>query len=720
MPVVPQYDNLQSGPNGLPNARLAAPDMPDVAGQRAQQLGQGLMQAGQGMGRIALDMQNDANLVRVQDAYNRALQAKLDLTYDPNNGFLAQKGDAALNRPDGKPLAQEYVDKYNRTIQDITAGLGNDAQKRMFAEHAGALSNQLHGEIDQHMLGEYKQYHLSTNEGTIKLEASNAALNYNNPAKIEQSIANARQAVYNIGKLKGDSAQETMANQLAIASGIHLGILDAAVRNGDLNYASAYLKQQQDKAEHGSQEMSGEDLLKANALLLTHANAAVSQAAVDAATRHFQDNVNPSIGTRLSNIITGMESGGRDYNPDGTPVMSPKGALYAQQVMPSTAKNPGFGIVPARDNSPAEYNRVGSQYIAALTSKYGGDPAKIMAAYNAGPGAVDNAIAQAHKNGGDWTASLPDETRNYVAKGMAKLLSGGGSPSMPTEMDFVNQAVSALPPGTNPLAIKATKEAATQQYNMIVKSRNEQADQIVQQAQQAMIANGGNFNAIDSGIKMQLAQLVPGKYDDLQKFGVALAGNVKTNLALYGTLVSHPDALYQMKDGEFNLLQTEMAPADFKHLAQVRSDLQNGKKSSESPLSIDSPAVNDAITNRLTSLGITPPKRDDKDGLQQVGSVQKFVRDTIMAQQQQAGRKLKPDEVTALIDTLFAKNIAFQNVIGGFVTKNYTQPMLAMKVGDIPEDSLTDVKAALANHGIANPTDDQIIRTYWSGKLKRR
>jgi soluble lytic murein transglycosylase-like protein len=81
------------------------------------------------------------------------------------------------------------------------------------------------------------------------------------------------------------------------------------------------------------------------------------------------------------------------------------------QVMPQTARNPGFGIAPAQADTPQEYDRVGGAYLDALHRRYGGDPAKMWAAYNAGPGRVDHALQTYGQN---WFTALPAETQNYV------------------------------------------------------------------------------------------------------------------------------------------------------------------------------------------------------------------------------------------------------------------------------------------------------------------
>ena len=89
------------------------------------------------------------------------------------------------------------------------------------------------------------------------------------------------------------------------------------------------------------------------------------------------------------------------------------------QVMPATARDPGFGVKPARADSPAEFNRVGREYLNALLQRYGGDPAKMWGAYNWGPGNLDTAL---QRHGADWLAHAPAETRAYV---MNNLRAGG-------------------------------------------------------------------------------------------------------------------------------------------------------------------------------------------------------------------------------------------------------------------------------------------------------
>jgi hypothetical protein len=130
------------------------------------------------------------------------------------------------------------------------------------------------------------------------------------------------------------------------------------------------------------------------------------------------------------------ESGG-DPN-----AVSPAGAKGAMQVMDATNYNPGFGVMPARDESPAERERVGNDYAQAMLARYGGNETLAAAAYNAGPGKVDEWIA---KYGDPRTGQISDaafaqripfkETQGYVSQVASPATqAAGGVPQTPRDV----------------------------------------------------------------------------------------------------------------------------------------------------------------------------------------------------------------------------------------------------------------------------------------------
>ena len=113
----------------------------------------------------------------------------------------------------------------------------------------------------------------------------------------------------------------------------------------------------------------------------------------------------------LYKAIEKIESGG---NPNA---VSSKGARGLMQVMPSTARKPGYGVKPAKNESKEEYVRVGKDYAKAMYRKFNGDIEAVLAAYNMGPGATEKWI-----EGGRDKSKLPRETKNYIPKVKKELI----------------------------------------------------------------------------------------------------------------------------------------------------------------------------------------------------------------------------------------------------------------------------------------------------------
>ena len=110
-----------------------------------------------------------------------------------------------------------------------------------------------------------------------------------------------------------------------------------------------------------------------------------------------------TVGTRVSPALVlaviGIESAGR------ADAVSHKGAQGLMQLIPATAER--FGVADATD--PDQNIRGGVAYLDWLMKEFDGDPLMVLAAYNAGEGAVA-------RNGG-----VPPfaETRAYVPKVLA-------------------------------------------------------------------------------------------------------------------------------------------------------------------------------------------------------------------------------------------------------------------------------------------------------------
>jgi hypothetical protein len=111
-----------------------------------------------------------------------------------------------------------------------------------------------------------------------------------------------------------------------------------------------------------------------------------------------------------------IESGNQHLDAKGSLTKSPTGALGKYQILPSTAKDPGFGITPIPDlvKAPeAEHKRFATDYLSAMLKEFGNDMEKALAAYNAGPAVVRNAIDIDPIN---WKKHISVEAKNYINK----------------------------------------------------------------------------------------------------------------------------------------------------------------------------------------------------------------------------------------------------------------------------------------------------------------
>lgn len=93
-----------------------------------------------------------------------------------------------------------------------------------------------------------------------------------------------------------------------------------------------------------------------------------------------------------------------NFNPSA---LSPSGAEGIAQFMPSTAAS--FDIDPW---NPRDALMGAANLMAHYTHMYNGDYAKALAAYNAGPGATQNALRDCGKD--KWMQCLPQETQQYI------------------------------------------------------------------------------------------------------------------------------------------------------------------------------------------------------------------------------------------------------------------------------------------------------------------
>jgi soluble lytic murein transglycosylase len=748
MATVPVVSLPSVTPQAAPDVQQANPvnaDLLNINNKQQEAFGGEIVKLGGDVDLAQKRWEDQANALRVADAVNLATEHAIRLAHDPKDGYTTQTGFAALNRDSGVPLADEYTSKLDQQASDIAATLGNDRQRQMFQEHYGAIRNNFLNNAVQYEAKQGVEYDQSVKQATISNAANALILNPLDEKNVEAQSTRIRAAwlggvdpqtgtfIPGLAQSQGKSgayAQEKAAESISSA---HTAAIQSLMDSGNVNQAMAYRK------KYGDQ-MQAADMIRVDGTLQRNYDTQQGAAAGSSVVQAAQPIVNPSDFDRLNNIIVGQESKGHDFDANGNLLQGPllKDGTRAQgshQVTPATAANPGYGIKPAdMTGTPAqqaaELNRVGTQKLQYLVKYYNGDIAKAAAAYNWGEGNVDKAVKAAQENAGageqvgptDWLASAPKETRAYVANVTAQFNKpDGGVLPRPTLEQLHQAALAKLGPNASPVAVQSARQTVSQQYADQTAALKQQADDAVSAVQQELIGNGGKFDQVTPSKIAAVTQNAPEKYDDLLRFAKAVSkGDNETNMAAYNAAITYPEELAKMSDAQFLQFQkTNFSLADQEKVGKLRASVINGTPDASTG-ALNNKALTDSIALRLESIGINAhPKPDDVQAQARIGTVKKFAADYIYGQQQQLGRKMTPQEVSDTVDSLFAKNVTFKNTLFGIETGGTSsQPLLGMKVGDIPSDTRAAIKQSFAARGQMNPSDSDILGAYfrWKGK----
>ena len=208
-----------------------------------------------------------------------------------------------------------------------------------------------------------------------------------------------------LGKPVGTLSNQTPEEASAFASGAIGGavpLFGSAARNVLSNYWNGSGEVEQPELQTSAQEESAPMQVKSSG------NADIDSIMTDAAAEY-------NVPVNLIHAVAQAESG---YNQDAR---SEAGAIGVMQLMPGTAEGLGVDPTDLRGNIYG-----GAKYLRQLMDTFGGDIQKVIAAYNAGPGAVQ-------KYGG-----IPPyaETQDYVQKVMGNLegYDLGGSGDVPVQV----------------------------------------------------------------------------------------------------------------------------------------------------------------------------------------------------------------------------------------------------------------------------------------------
>ena len=238
---VPTQDNFSVMPDALPQARFNAPNVPD-AGRQASAFGAAATGVGGQLSDFALQIAKEINETRTEDARNQLSAFADELRHDPEKGLFNQHGLRALQRDSGMALPDEYGKAFRDRFEEISAGLGNDEQRRMLQKSFVAMEADLRGAAMAHLSKQFKTYQAETNAATVQNRGNGIAANWRDDAALDENARGLHEAVLKSAVLNGWGEEKTLSELTAAGSRFFGQAVMGALDNNDTARAQALLE----------------------------------------------------------------------------------------------------------------------------------------------------------------------------------------------------------------------------------------------------------------------------------------------------------------------------------------------------------------------------------------------------------------------------------------------------------------------------------------------
>ena len=403
-----------------------------AVGEAAQRLGATITQFGETQDQIDAQL-DEAGAKQLDVQYSDWSRKRL---YSDDGAFYTREGFEAAN---ARPVVEKEIEDQRAAL------LAKATTPRMRYMVSEALTRRTAADMEgvaRHATTQLRTEQKRQSAARMSAAGDDAVTYSDDPVRFGQELAVGIGEVREEGARSGWAPEVLKRAETEFTSGVRQRVAQGRLGKGDVEGASAWLEA--NRSRMLPEDVRGLDAALRAPLLERQADGIVDgllgvAASVDAQATTARGASAPVGGganmvARMASITSISESGGRETDSRGRRITSPKGAQGIMQVMPGTQRDPGFGIKPS-NGTPEDDARVGRDYLAKMMQRYGGDPAKAWAAYNWGPGNLDDAI-QAH--GADWLAHAPGETRAYVQGNMAALGGRPGVQQAPREHDMAS------------------------------------------------------------------------------------------------------------------------------------------------------------------------------------------------------------------------------------------------------------------------------------------
>jgi soluble lytic murein transglycosylase len=435
---VPLYENTQVKAQPI----RAEQNIRSTPGAFGADVGQAFQQAGQQFGQVAslLDRRaeergkEDAEL-QAWNAYTSASAEQQKLFYQGDNAIYNRRGGNSLGVTNEAALELRRIG--DETGKTLTSPHAQQQFQKLWARNQDSEM----GAVSRHEAGQRREYADQTVAGAVANSTNMATLRYNDAKEVDEQIQIGELAIR--ANTKGLPPEQVNAQVTAFQSGVHKAVTLRMATDNPLS-AQKYYEQHADA-------FTADDNVTLQRALAPTVKRATARVESERIINDVSKNKS-SLPSTLHSAVEAVESGGNGNAESGA------GAKGVMQVLDSTGKEVAETLgIPWQPElmkgttaeALAYQRKIGGAYLDQQHEKYGGNTVLALAAYNAGPGMVDDWMNGTNKTGknpdlvklgdprtGDitdaaWAAKIPfRETRDYVRKVQEKIGTGNDNIDM--------------------------------------------------------------------------------------------------------------------------------------------------------------------------------------------------------------------------------------------------------------------------------------------------
>jgi len=587
-----------------PQERFAYAESRNYFGQALQRAGDDLSRVAEGWNEIEATYDEAA----AKKLHNATTAQMREMLWTGDDAFFTKQGfDAGEARAGVEKRFTELRDEaLKQAKNDRQRGMLSAALDRSIGDNLVDVSRYATNQLNVEWQKQTEARLSGFQEDAVRL--------YSDPERYADNIAGGLAEIGALAERQGWSDERTDDEEEKFVSGVHTAVISGRLTADDVDGALALFEKYRDDLSFTDAQRIEAKLQPAMQYRQAENDALVALGSVP--TSGPEGEPTPSVASTLYSqlkAIESNESGGRHFDKNGKPLTSSAGAVGVMQVMPSTgpeaARLAGLAWDAEKFRSDPDYNRaLGQAYYKDMLRRFGGDPVKAAAAYNAGPGSavkgtgVNGALARARKAGepDNWVAYLPAETRDYVAKFQRKTGQAATGGSEPRKWDLAG-AYTALEDRAKREAWTPERlERARQRVDEHVK-RDEMLDKRRDDSEwdSALATVDGlgdnftdvsqipNFDRLPPDRRVQLRNMA----DSIRK--AALAGeapkpNGDTAIILGKMAIEQPEAFLSVDLREY---RNKVTPAEYDELQKSQSRISANPAEEKSLLGVVSSAI---------------------------------------------------------------------------------------------------------------------------------